>query len=169
MRYIILALTALVLTVVSCNTRKKEEQADKPYIPPMPATVPDQLPDMAITLLDGKQFSMRSFTGKNILIMFQPDCDHCQREAKQFSERIDAFAAYQLYFVSTATADELRKFSEEYGLNNRPNVHFGNTTSNQIIDNLGPIDAPSVYIYHDHKLIKNFNGETDLSKILQSI
>ncbi|HEY9047000.1 MAG TPA: redoxin domain-containing protein [Ohtaekwangia sp.] len=169
MKYIpVFIIAAIAILTVACQSQKKQEQPEAAYIPLMPAAM-EQLPDMHLTLLDGKPIAFRSLSGKNILIMFQPDCDHCQREAKQFSEKIDAFNAYQIYFTSTAPAEELQKFSIEYKLNNQPNVHFGSTTANEIIENLGPIDAPSVYIYHDSKLIQKFNGETDIAVILKSI
>ena len=124
---------------------------------------------MHITLVDSTRISARDLTGKNVIVMFQPDCDHCQREAKQIQENIDAFKAYQVYFVSSATGEELKKFASEYKLDNFSHIHFGSTTVEEIISSLGQIDAPSVYIYDNGKLRQKFNGETDIAEITKHL
>jgi peroxiredoxin len=166
MKNISILLIAGMLTVVACN--KQQEQNSETDLSSTPALV-NELPTMHITLLDSTRLSARDFSGKIVIVMFQPDCDHCQREAKQIRENIDAFKAYQVYFVSSAGGEELKKFAGEYKLDNYSHVHFGSTTVEEIISSLGQIDAPSVYIYDNGKLRQKFNGETDIAEIMKHL
>jgi len=134
------------------------------------STQQNDLPQMIVTNLDGSQVNMRELKGKAILILFQTDCDHCQREATAIQENISAFKAYSLYFITTVSQQEIEKFANNYRLADQPNVHFCQSTNQSILDNFGPIDAPSLYIFsQDRKLIKAFNGETQINEILKYI
>lgn len=167
MKNISILLITGILTVAACN--KQQEQQSETHPSPTPAVAVNELPAMHITLVDSTRLSARDLTGKNVIVMFQPDCDHCQREAKQIQENIGAFKAYQVYFVSSATGEELKKFASEYKLDNFSHIHFGSTTVEEIISSLGQIDAPSVYIYDNGKLRQKFNGETDIAEITKHL
>jgi peroxiredoxin len=125
--------------------------------------VASDLPALQITGLDGKSFSAKTLKGKTVIVMYQPDCDHCQREAESIQEHMDWFKSYQLYFITTATAVEIKKFAAEYKLNTYRNVHFGTTTLGNILSTYGPVETPSLYIYGaDGRLVQKFNGETSI-------
>lgn len=154
-------LASLLMTVVTYGQLKKDLPSAGSH---------NELPAMTVTRLNGTQFSAKSLTGKVIIVMFQPDCDHCQREANQIHDNLAFFKDYQLHFIAAAAITDIQRFAVDYKLNNLPNVHFGLTTVNDVIDTYGPIDAPSLYIYSkDKKLVKKFNGETDISIILKSL
>jgi peroxiredoxin len=167
MKNISILLIAGMLSVAACN--KQPEQKSEAATPAAPAEIVNELPAMQITLVDNTKLSTRNLTGKNVIVMFQPDCDHCQREAKQMQENIEAFKAYQVYFISSAGAEELKKFAGEYKLNTYTNIHFGSAMVEEIVASLGHIDAPSLYIYDNGKLKQKFNGETDISEITKHL
>ncbi len=132
-----------------------------------PGTSSNEQPDMPVTLIDNSNRNVRDLTGTNVLIFFQPDCDHCQREAADIEKNLEAFGNSSLYFITAAPLQEVVQFAQEYKLFGRNNVYFGFTSAKKILDNYGAISAPSVYIYSDrHKLIKSFNGEVAVEKIL---
>lgn len=158
-------LLVCVLAVTACNKPQETKTNEQPST----TIAANDLPAMTITSLDGNQFSARNLKGKNIIIMFQPDCDHCQREAKQIGENINAFKDYQLYFVSSATREELQKFASEYILDKFSNVHFGSTSVNDVINTYGQIETPSIYIYDDRKLVQKFNGEVEISEVIKHL
>lgn len=102
--------------------------------------------------------------------MFQPDCDDCQREAIQIRKNLASFKGYSLFFISSAPIHQIASFSNNYKLNNIENLTFAHTTVQEVINTLGPISAPSVYIYsQDGKLKKSFNGEVDIKEITTSL
>jgi peroxiredoxin len=150
---------------LSCSRPSPEVKTNNP------STVQsiNDLPRMKVTKLDGVPIDIRTLSGKIVLILFQPDCDHCQREAKEIREHIEAFKDYSLYFISSDQMPAIEKFGNDHGLLNYSNVHFASTTVESILNNLGPIPAPSVYIYSDQRLVQKFNGEIAIEKILQTI
>jgi peroxiredoxin len=124
---------------------------------------------MIITSLDESKINVHALKEKTILILFQPDCDHCQREAKEIRENLEAFKEYTLYFISADQMAAVKKFGEDYDLIGHTNIYFAVTTVDDVIKNFGGIPAPSVYIYDDQKLVQKFNGEVTIDRILQAI
>jgi peroxiredoxin len=151
------------LVFVSCSKKEATSEAEKPV------ALVNQLPQMTLEFSNDSKLSARDLTGRVILIFFQPDCDHCQREAEEIKKNLDAFGQYTLYFVSAATAAEMDAFAKTYGLDSRENIRFAKTEVQMILDNYGAIKAPSMYIYNNGKLTQSFNGETDIQVILKSI
>lgn len=131
-----------------------------------PAPPASDLPDLTITKLDNSQVRVKDLQGRNILVLFQPDCDHCQRETKEIRAHLAAFKDYTLYFVSNYPADQLRKFAQDYQLAFEPNVVFATATLEGILNTLGPQPSPSVYIYDEQgRLVNKFLGETKIEQI----
>lgn len=135
--------------------------------PAATAPAPTDLPDLTITKPDNSRVRVKELKGRNILVFFQPDCDHCQRETKDIKANLPAFKGYTLYFVSNYPADQLRRFAQEYGLAFAPNVVFASATLEDILNTLGPMPSPSVYIYDEQgRLVKSFLGETKVANIV---
>jgi peroxiredoxin len=133
-----------------------------------PANV--SLPNLNITTTGGKVLNINQLKGKNILVVFLPDCDHCQREASEIQKELPKFKGYNFYFISSATNEQLSKFAKDYKLSGIANVAFAQTTVDQIRTNFGSINTPSLYIYSEKgKLVKFFNGETPVKEILKAI
>ena len=154
----------LLIVVQSCSS-----SGDKDSITNTVAGQND-LPQMVVTKPDGSQLNTKELTGKIVLILFQTDCDHCQREAAAIQENISAFKPYSVYFITTSSHQQIETFAKEYKLADYPNVHFCQTTSQSVLDNFGHIDAPSLYIFaSDRTLVKSFNGETPINEILKYI
>lgn len=153
-------LTLCLLQLRCSPSKDKESNAE---------AVQNDFPPMAVMPIDGTELKLTELTGKVVLILFQTDCDHCQREAAAIQENIDAFKEYSLYFISTTSPQDVQAFADQYKLTGYQNVRFCRTSSQSILESFGPIDAPSLYIYSDRKLVKAFNGETDINEILKYI
>ncbi len=155
-----IAFVLFLSLLMSCSTKPKEQVEENP-----PA---NDLPYLSTTLLNGQSIDLRNVPGKAILIIFFPDCDHCQREATAIRERIEAFKKYNLYFLSSNESSEIEKFAVDYKLNDQPNVNFGKVEAAHIIQTFGAIPTPSVYIFSsEKKLVKQFNGETNIEEIIK--
>ena len=107
--------------------------------------------------------------GNVALVLFQPDCDHCQREAEQIRLNLEGFKDYKLYFISSAPMPEITRFAEQYKLVNLNNVVFARTEAQNVIKAFGPIEAPSIYLYKKGSLIESFNGEVAIEVVLKYI
>jgi peroxiredoxin len=156
----------LLAIVFSCTKKQPAEETTVPTVKP----VYNDLPTMPLTLTNSEQIAVRELPGNTILILFFPDCDHCQREAKAIQERLDAFKNYTIYFISSAPMDEIKKFAEEYKLNTSEKVKFGNAETAMVIRSFGAIPTPSLYIYsNDRRMVKKFEGETSVEEIIRSL
>ncbi|MGV3638902.1 MAG: peroxiredoxin family protein [Adhaeribacter sp.] len=139
--------------------------------PPAPAAAPaSDLPDLRVTRLDKSVLRIKDVKGPSVLFLFQPDCDHCQREAKEIKANLGAFQGYTLYFVSNYPLPALEKFAKEYGMDQEPQVIFASTSIDAILNTLGPQPSPSLYIYNDQgRLVNKFLGETPIGQILPAL
>lgn len=156
----------LAFGVLSCSKKSAEESSEQTADEATSPSVNEQ-PSIPLTLLDNTQVNIKDLTGKNILVFFQPDCDHCQREAQEFEHNLEAFAGNTLYFITSGPMEEIKAFADTYKLSGKPNVHFAFTPALNVLNSYGPISAPSIYIYgEDHTLVKGFNGETPIEKII---
>lgn len=164
-----LSVGLLVLMFLSCSPQdKKETQQEQQAEKTAPAQ--NDLPAMTLVFPDGSKQSAKDLPGKSVLVLFQPDCDHCQREAEQIRQHLSGFKDYKLYFISSAPIPDIIKFAEDYQLKDKPNVTFAQTTVNDVINTYGPIESPSLYLYDAHKkLIQSFNGEVAIEVVLKYI
>lgn len=152
------------------NDTRNLPAAPPPVTQTAPAVRHTDLPNMQLAKTDGSSETAKNIEGKAMLVLFQPDCDHCQREAVQIREHLEAFQGYTLYFISDAPPAQLAQFAQEYKLINQPNIHFAQTSVESILQHFGPIDTPSVFIYSDKGMLKkSFIGETPIEQILQHI
>ncbi len=159
-----LLLSYFLFSCSNPSSQTQETTAEKQIV-----TTQNDLPNMVITTSDNIQINTRSLKGNTILILFQPDCDHCQREAEEIRRYIDSFKDYQLYFISADQMLAIEKFAKDYDLLGHANIYFGSTTVDNVLNSFGSIPAPSVYIYSNQQLQQKFNGEVAIEKILQAI
>ena len=128
---------------------------------------PSQLPNMPLLTTEGAQVNPQSLSGKVVLVLFQPDCDHCQREAEAIHQHLEKFDDYSIYFITYAPMADIQQFARDYQLSGLDNVVFTLSEVQPILDNFGSIPTPSLYIYSDQQqLVKAFEGETPIDKVL---
>lgn len=171
----------LVLLVMgACNQSGKAPAQEQTALADSPAPENNQsgpvasaatdLPPLPLLKLDGTSLMANQLNGKIILYFFQPDCDHCQRETGQIRENLAAFRDYQVYFISNYPQQTIAKFAQDYKLAFEPNFVFAHATINDILNTVGPMESPSMFIYAaDGRLVKNFNGETPIQEILPAL
>lgn len=158
-----------LLFLCACSSKEKAEEGVVTKEDAVPA-IKDERPVMTFTLTDGAQVNAQGLNEKFVLVLFQPDCDHCQNEAKQIRNRLEAFQTYQLYFISSHPMEVISKFATDYGLAGLPNVHFGWTSVESVLNNYGAISAPSVYIYtKEGRLVESFEGQVDVEMIIRHL
>lgn len=159
-------LAVVFCTVLGCTAPSAEKKDDNDAM----HIVENDLPFMHIRLLDQSEIDVRLLEGKIVLIFFQPDCDHCQREAIEIERNLGAFKNASLYFITSEAKEKAIRFAHDYKLNGVNAVYFGIATTESVLKNFGPIATPSIYIYsEDRKLVKAFNGEVEISAVLKYI
>lgn len=153
---------ALIFSVSSCTDSGANKEKNEKKL-----AAQNDIPNLSLTTIEGENITIKeNFRGKTILVLFQPDCDDCQREAQQIRENIAVFQDYDLYFVSSANTGQIAAFAEHYQLNDKENIVFAQTTVQDVIQNLGQVPAPSIYIYSEEGvLVKSFHGEVGIDRI----
>ena len=161
-RFGIVALIIIIIGGLGYYLKNQREETSKEFV----STAVNEYPPMSATNADGSQFRLNELKGNNILVFFQPDCDHCQREGKAIADNLEKFSEYQLYFISVDDFNQMNVFAGNYDLADKRNVAFARATLDDILNNLGRISPPSLYIYREGKLIKHLDGEKNIEEIL---
>jgi thiol-disulfide isomerase/thioredoxin len=157
-----LFLLLLTFLFTDCTKPEKKEPAVKKEV--------NELPHLAFKNLDGSTATTRDLPPATVLILFNTDCDHCQREAKSIYENLDSFKGYTLQFIASDPEQNILQFAREYQLENQPNIRFGRAEGSDVYMNFGSIPTPAIYVYSkERRFIKSFMGETPVEQIIMSL
>jgi len=158
--YVLIALFFFVLTLWNCSQPKKESEIPRQEI--------NELPYLNYKTLEGAPQSTRTLPGNSILILFNTDCDHCQQEAKEISDKREAFKNYELLFIASDSLHKIESFAKTYGLADDPNVTFGWAEYRDVLQNFGGISTPAIYIFsREKKFVKSFFGQTPIEELIK--
>lgn len=161
---IVIGLVIAVATGLFYFWRTPEKKEVAKLVPP----IVNEFPSMTFIMTDGSFRSAKDLPDSSILFLYFPDCDHCQRQATEISKNLKAFKKYSIWFISTATYQDIEKFASAYKLIGYSNFHFVRTETQDVVNNFGAIPTPSWYIFSDNKkFVKAFNGETKIEEIIK--
>lgn len=166
MSRIIYGVIALQLLIISCSSEKKEEGGTATA---QKTQQVNEYPPLVLRFENGEELSAKDLKGKNVFVLFQPDCSHCQEEAVHIEQRLEEFKDYNLYFISSSAMDQIMAFAKSFDLDGKDNVKFAWTNPEGVLTYYGPIPTPSVYIYANGKMKQSFNGQTDIETILKAL
>jgi thiol-disulfide isomerase/thioredoxin len=142
----------------------KEKPKDTVVLNAVPSAR-NEMPALLATMVDNAQVNFRDLKGKVLLVFFNPDCDHCQREAKLISENKDVFSGYQVYFVTPDQLPVIAQFAVDYDLMDS-NFHFGRSEPADIFNSVGAItNLPTFFVFNDQILVGKYEGETTIENI----
>ena len=131
-----------------------------PIIPPFNITkVPDS------TRFTKDDLSKKKAT---IIIIFSPDCDHCQHTTKEITAHIGLFKKAQIVMASPLEYSYLKKFYEEYKIADYPNIIMGRDAIYYFGTFYHVRSFPAIFVY-DKKgnFIKAFDGTAPVEKIAE--
>jgi len=101
-----------------------------------------------------------------IIIMFSPDCEHCQAETKELTEHIDLFKKAQIIMASPLDFNYLRKFYDEYKIADYPNITMGRDPSYFLGTFFKVRSFPAIFVYNKKgHLVTSFTGSTPVEQI----
>ena len=102
-----------------------------------------------------------------LIILFNPDCEHCQYEAEQLQRRHGEFANAGVYMLTTETPVRADAFARQYGLDTLPAMHVGTLSREESYRLFGPTSVPHIFIYGPTgQLKKEYKGETKIDALL---
>ena len=162
MRNRLLIVSALVLSmraVVFYVFKKEEEQKPELQV--------NDLPMLSVKAIDSTVISLRDLPGKVILIYFNPECDHCQSEAREISLQKPSFKQYQVYFIASDSIQNIVNFRETYELTEQ-NFYFAQAGLAEVYEAVGPIPSvPAIYIYNEKHLVKRLEGQVPMEELIK--
>lgn len=122
------------------------------------------LPGLKLVGVDEAEFELRS--GKPIvLIYFNTECDHCQREIASLRDKRELLSAASLVLMSAQPMEEIQRFSAtiDFGTTD---TRFVQVTPEQIATVFGTLGLPHIFVYSkEGKLLEIFSGETPVEAI----
>ena len=130
-------------------------------------------PPAKLLLADSTTFFTKEDLLKNkpiLLMVFNPDCDHCQHETEDLISNIDKFKNIQIVMAAMAKHTEMKIFIEKYGLSKYNNITVGQDVSFFLPPFFNIKNLPFLAFYNKKQnLISTFAGSMTMEKILAEL
>lgn len=135
------------------------------------AQQPTLLPQFTFYKLDGKAFSNKDIKQgkKNLLILFDCTCEHCQRETALLNKNYASFKNVNIYMITLDEAYIIPQFFNSYakGLNTKPNVTVLQDRNHTFIPTFLPTKYPAMFLYSATGKLQLYNsGDGGIKKLL---
>jgi len=125
-----------------------------------------------INVADSSIFTKDNLKKKKatIIMMFSPDCEHCQAETKELTAKIGLFKKAQIIMASPLDFNYLREFYKEYKIADYPTITMGRDPIYFFGTFFKVRSFPSIFVY-DKKgnLVNSFTGSTPVEQIAASL
>lgn len=95
-----------------------------------------------------------------IVVYFDPDCDHCNKQAQLIKAEITKFAGVQMVWVAfPASMEAITAFGKKYFPTQFGNSFYFLRDNDYTFDrSFGYSEAPSIYVYNKaRKLVKSYS------------
>ncbi len=154
----------LCVFLISCQTKKQETTTEQPSAEKTQPAVND-LPNLNVNDLNGSTMQLRDLSGEIAVIFFNPDCDHCENQARFIQAKKELFKDKHLYFISAADVPQITNFISRFQMT-EPNYHFSHANPAEVVNSVGSFSAmPTILIYKDKKRLAKFEGTTPAEDI----
>ena len=139
---------------------------------PMTARQAD-LPPFSITKVpDSSRFEKINLKkNKTVIIMvFSPDCEHCQVRVKEIMASMKLFKNVQIIMVSNLGYNYIARFYKEFKLAKYPNIIMGMDYRYQLGNFFTISSVPVIFLYNKAgKFVKAFDRNVPLQKIAAAL
>jgi len=118
-----------------------------------------------------------AFTNENLkkrkptlLMIFSPECGHCQNETREITKKIDQFKNVQILMVTWLPYTEMLEFYHNYKIAEYPQITMGWDKKDFFLPYYHVQMYPDMVVYDKHgKYVKSFNGEINLDDVLKEL
>lgn len=105
-----------------------------------------------------------------MLMVFNPDCDHCQHETEALVQNIDKFKNVQIVMASFVPLTAINAFREKYKLAGYKNIVLAQDTHYFLLSFYMLRNLPFLAFYNKKKqLISVFEGSMPVEKVLEEL
>ena len=140
-----------------------------------PYLIDKRMPTFSLTTIDGKDITNKDLPTKykyTCIIIFSPDCSHCEHAADEFNKSADKFKNVLFIWDSYRDMDLIKKFATKYNLAGQPNIVIGRDGGFTIPSFFRPRMTPFVALYEKGTFVKVWEQgvePADLIKLTQAI
>ena len=129
------------------------------------------IPKFTLNLTTGKSFSNTQIpkTKYTCIIIFSPDCSHCQEEAAELTKNADKFKSVFFIWNSYKEMVDIKAFAIKYGLDKQSNVIVGRDPEFAIPVFFRPRMTPFVALYANGQLLKVYEQGVKVPELLKII
>jgi hypothetical protein len=156
-----------IVSLLSVLTLSAQSNID----PNAPFLKDKNIPKFTLNLTTGKSFSNTQIpkTRYTCIIIFSPDCSHCQEEAAGLTKNAAQFKSVFFIWNSYKEMNEIKAFASKYGLDKQSNVIVGRDPEFSIPVFFRPRMTPFVAIYDKGQLLKVFEQGVKVPELLKII
>ena len=157
---LIFFLATVLMTTISFAQQDPTQPAYKRY---------PTIPGLQLLSLDSTAYTKEQLPRKKqvLIMLFSPDCDHCQHETEQIVANKEAFADTHILMVSTLPLFRLKEFEKQYGLEQMQNVTITKDPYYVLISFYSLRMFPFMALYNRKgDLIQTYQGSVGVEKIL---
>ncbi len=161
-KYIFTALTALWGLAAAAQTDTTLLYKRFPIVPSF----------KLINIADSSIFTKDNLKKKKptIIMMFSPDCEHCQDETKDITANIGMFKKAQILMVSPLDFDYMKQFYIDYKIGDFSNITMARDPTYFLGTFFKVRSFPSIFVYNKKgKLVNSFIGSTPIEQIAASL
>ena len=105
-----------------------------------------------------------------VVMLFNPDCEHCQRQTKELLAYKNELKDIQIVMASSLSIKIIKEFYQDYNVASMPNVIMGQDINYALRLKFRPTNFPAIYVY-DAKgnLAKAFAGNVSVPAIIDAV
>ena len=104
-----------------------------------------------------------------LLMVFNPECDHCQHQTEQMLLDIDQLKDIQIVFATPEDFEKMKAFNERYNLAKYSNIHLGRDTKFFLPPFYRMRNLPYLALYNRKgNLITTFDGNATTEQLLKA-
>lgn len=161
-RYIL----AIALFTGSYSLSAQKDSVQAPYL-----RFPN-FPPAKLVLPDKSEFSKDDLDKKSpvMLLLFSPQCEHCQYETEELIKNIEKFRKTQIVMATVMPFDSMLAFRDKYGLAKYGNIILGYDKHYFLPTFYNIRNLPFHAFYNRKKqLISAFEGTISVEKVLEEL
>jgi len=131
-----------------------------------------RMPLFEFKMLDGTVFSKYDLPKDKatVIVYFDPDCRLCEKSGILFSTFKTMYEKSTVLFVSVNTTERIKVYRKKYGLENKSNILFLQSSEDDFYNLFKESNIPTYLIYNRSQyLVKIINDDVPVKIILRYI
>lgn len=126
------------------------------------------IPAFSVKDINGNTYTNNDLPiGNKVLVYFNPECEYCEAEMEELSIINDKHKNINWVMFTDKPLDEIRKFAEQYHLDNAENIKWCNDPNSEVYLKFAMTGIPYFLGYDaENKLVHRSTGAIKIEKVL---